>query len=99
MFFKMYAIAKLTMISGEKIHVWKPGNINIWVWKEEKHWKEKNHKLYLIKNIMYIIKTNEELNLLYIIYLIYYIYIWLFLHVTLCRFIQLAFNLKKRRTF
>lgn len=48
MFFKMYAIAKLTMISGEKIHVWKPGNINIWVWKEEKHWKEKNHKLYLI---------------------------------------------------
>lgn len=37
MFFKMYAIAKLTMISGEKIH----GNINIWVWKEEKHWKIK----------------------------------------------------------
>lgn len=33
--------AKLTMISGEKIHVWKPGNINIWVWKEEKHWKIK----------------------------------------------------------
>lgn len=45
---------------------------------------------------MYKIKTNEELNLLYIIYLIYYIYIWLFLHVTLCRFIQLAFNLKKK---
>lgn len=43
MFFKMYAIAKLTMISGEKIHVWKPGNINIWVWiwKEEKHRKIK----------------------------------------------------------
>lgn len=43
---------------------------------------------------MYKIKTNEELNLLYIIYLIYYI--WLFLHVTLCRFIQLDFNLKKK---
>lgn len=48
MFFKMYAIAKLTMISGEKIYVWKPGNINIWVWKEEKTLENKNHKLYLI---------------------------------------------------
>lgn len=41
MFFKMYVIVKLIMIFGEKIYVWKFGNINIWVWKEEKYWKIK----------------------------------------------------------
>lgn len=44
----MYVIVKLIMIFGEKIYVWKFGNINIWVWKEEKILENKNYKLYLI---------------------------------------------------